>query len=74
MSTPITFPELPTFSAARKQSNLAPEPRSRTTSSVLISAKAVGLPQPRPRFASGKNDGSQLSAVSMSNFNDPIRY
>jgi hypothetical protein len=50
MSTPMTFPLDPTFSAARKQSNPAPDPRSRTLSPSLIDARAMGFPQPRPRF------------------------
>src|SRR4030043_1445507 len=51
ISTPITLPPPPTLLAARKQSNPAPEPRSRTVSPSFNDARATGLPHPRPKFA-----------------------
>jgi len=47
MSTPITRPESPTFLAAKKQSNPAPDHKSKTTSPSLISPNPNGLPQPQ---------------------------
>ena len=51
MSTPWTLPVGPTRWAARKASRPAPLPRSRTTSPAFRPARAVGLPQERPRLA-----------------------
>ena len=67
MSTPMTLPVLPTLRAARKLSNPAPDPRSRTTSPSLRDAKARGLPQPRPRFAP-----SGTAARSASEYPSPL--
>jgi len=61
MSTPITFPLSPTFLEARKQSNPAPEPRSRTVSPSLREASATGFPHPRLRFAPSGTDASSSS-------------
>ena len=62
MSTPTTRPSGPTRSAARKQSNPAPEPRSSTVSPGASDARATGLPHPRPRFApSGTRSSSSRS-------------
>src|SRR4030042_372799 len=51
ISAPITFPVSPTFLAARKQSNPAPEPRSITVSPWRNEESATGFPHPRPKFA-----------------------
>mmetsp|Transcript_9723 Transcript_9723/g.28734 ORF Transcript_9723/g.28734 Transcript_9723/m.28734 type:complete len:208 (-) Transcript_9723:369-992(-) len=51
MSTPMTWPVLPTCWAAMKQSMPAPLPRSTTTSPGCNAAAMSGLPQPRPRSA-----------------------
>ena len=48
---PITLPVGPTFLAAKKQSNPPPDPKSMTVSPYFKLAIAVGLPQPRPKFA-----------------------
>ena len=51
MSKLITWPVSPTARAARKQSKPAPLPRSSTVSPGRNDARAIGFPQPNPRFA-----------------------
>ena len=51
ISIPMPLPVLPTCLRAREQSNLPPNPKSRTISPSLSDVYTKGLSLPRPRFA-----------------------
>src|SRR5271157_2083064 len=58
MSMPIALPSGPTLRAASSTSRPPPLPRSTITSPLRKLAKAVGLPQESPMFASGGIEAS----------------
>src|SRR5680860_195380 len=64
MSTPITRPSGPTFSAASSRSIPAPQPRSRTVSPTLRSLNATGFPQPKAFSTASSGRAARLVASS----------